>query len=1285
MNEAQNPARGVIPASFIVLFSMTIAGILVKQARLEPIRPVEREAAIDVPQWEDPFLSTQKSYEQWLAAALSERTLPAWEEPGTIADLRQEIERKTAPELGEAAAKSLDIVPVLTASGLSHSSIEVRRRQRVALSTAMVSHRFAPESPNRLSYLAAVLPGTLAGSKALVVPYEWFTRADSRESKLVLWLQGDALSRSQFGYRDAFGFLVNSILPDSLHDPDLPQKRIRVQVIGPASSGELRALAEKGPDRTAEYAKYRRVSSDRNAVLTRIRRLALMLPESDTAPVAQPTPDDGHVPNALDRARTQLRYASEAESVIAQALALYSVEQMKEKVLSYLDSLPPNSVESALETCISELLGDAGSNERSTRSIRALQRVSNLSISTVATPDPIIQFRHCLEDLGITDRDPAWESRVAELLAGKTSVMIAVRNRLGGRQLTNTDRMILLAEGYLDAGWSETYELSRALTDTLDSICASNADFAAERADFQRQLRESLPSLYDTDENWSGRLADLYVASCPGFSGGEVTVAAPLDSGEEGLDEVVTSTSARPAEFIIRLADFEYFSPLATMPDKVLFGETTPPKSTGEHVGVSTFLRVIATDDVVLEALFVELKNRGVDICSETIPLILQGDSVYGRESVNAAITAAGCASSEPRIEQHYYFSRAEGSHDRGGGEKSATTGELLLTGQLPDDPAKTREGNFPAGPHQLDYIARLADQFSQRNIRVIGIIGGDIYDKQLIIQALRQRNSTAVIFTTDADAIYEYPKFFRSNRNLLLASSYGLTVPLRFNRRADDSACEASGAERFPSRDNYQSSFYAAAQAMLVGCEVKPPTGLFEVGNSGMLLISKTDATPGIQTTSEASYHRYLRVVFLLAPMILLAWLSLRGVAMLKPLQDRSFRLTKRVYLWSAIVSVLTLILLGSALLAWNSASREPLYLFEGISSVPTLVMRINAMLLAIFLIAYLFARLRINNAALESYFRLPPYEEPGIRAILRGIRRNQPPWIWKWSVDLYALRHRAARVHNRDWQPPDATDLWIRYRMLGSNSARLLRTLLFAVPVLVLTFYFVFTVQPQPPLTRDPSNAFLIVSSLSVIASILAVVMAGDALKLCTVFVHYLQFDFFHWTTRPQRDSYVHLDDYVADRLCSIEMIMRRTETLRLVIILPAIVLFLQIFARSTLFEGWVWTVPVIVIYVYFIAYVFFRSMRLQQAANAARASILVDLERRKSVLSGEAPEASPIPQEGRGSDKNAGRIEDTIKYIRNIRRGAFQPLLDHPIFQAIAWPSTALGIIALTQALL
>jgi hypothetical protein len=146
------------------------------------------------------------------------------------------------------------------------------------------------------------------------------------------------------------------------------------------------------------------------------------------------------------------------------------------------------------------------------------------------------------------------------------------------------------------------------------------------------------------------------------------------------------------------------------------------------------------------------------------------------------------------------------------------------------------------------------------------------------------------------------------------------------------------------------------------------------------------------------------------------------------------------------------------------------------------------------------------------------------------------------------------------------------------------------------------------------------------------------------------------------------------VADRLCSIEMIMRRTETLRLVIILPAIVLFLQIFARSTLFEGWVWTMPLIVIYVYFISYVFFRSIRLQQAANSARAGILVDLERRKSEIS-------------KGEDSEAGtrQVEDTIKYIRSIRRGAFQPVLDHPIFQAIAWPSTALGIMALIQALL
>jgi hypothetical protein len=431
------------------------------------------------------------------------------------------------------------------------------------------------------------------------------------------------------------------------------------------------------------------------------------------------------------------------------------------------------------------------------------------------------------------------------------------------------------------------------------------------------------------------------------------------------------------------------------------------------------------------------------------------------------------------------------------------------------------------------------------------------------------------------------------------------------------------------------------------------------------MLQISAGDPTFDSHVLGDA-YHRYLRVAFLLLPMILLFGYAQRGVAMLRPLTDDSFKLQKLVYRVTSVVSLATLLVMAWVLFTWDSTAKEPLYLFEGISSVPALVMRLNAMLLAIFLIAYLFARLRINNSALERYFQLPSYAE--------SLRKGRRPWIWKWSVDLFALGQRAARLNDPAWQPPSASALWMEYMRLGSTPARLLRSIAFAVPVIALTFYFVFWVQPQPPLTRDPSNAYLIVTSFSFVASILSVALAGDALKLCTAFVEYLQYDFFHWDKRPNRDSYQGLDEYVSNRLCSIEMIMRRTETLRLVIILPAIVLFLQIFARSTLFEGWVWTNASIMIYVYFIGYVFFRSIRLQQAANAARAGILVDLERRKSVL-----------RKGEGWDKMSVQIEDTIKYIQSIRRGAFQPMFDHPIFQAIAWPSTALGLLALLQALL
>jgi hypothetical protein len=181
---------------------------------------------------------------------------------------------------------------------------------------------------------------------------------------------------------------------------------------------------------------------------------------------------------------------------------------MRQLLLSYLDEAPDPARQEALGRCIDALLRDAGSNERAVRSLRAVQQSSNVAPAAAGRSDPISQFKNCLAALEIKDSDSLWESRVAEFIRDKTSVMIAVRNHHNQSELTETDRMILLAEGT----WTRVernIQLSEEMTQTLAQVCRSADGFAETRAALERQLKSTLPSVVDSDEGWARHLADL--------------------------------------------------------------------------------------------------------------------------------------------------------------------------------------------------------------------------------------------------------------------------------------------------------------------------------------------------------------------------------------------------------------------------------------------------------------------------------------------------------------------------------------------------------------------------------------------------------------------------------------------------------------------------------------------------------------------------------------------------------------------------------------------------------
>lgn len=110
------------------------------------------------------------------------------------------------------------------------------------------------------------------------------------------------------------------------------------------------------------------------------------------------------------------------------------------------------------------------------------------------------------------------------------------------------------------------------------------------------------------------------------------------------------------------------------------------------------------------------------------------------------------------------------------------------INGGSDKDPAKSQPDSKTAerafGQGQYDYLRRLAsdlkeedDELKRNNegsIKAIGVVGGDVFDKLLVLRALKPEFFEAVFFTDDYDALLGLQSELRWTRNLLIASSFG-------------------------------------------------------------------------------------------------------------------------------------------------------------------------------------------------------------------------------------------------------------------------------------------------------------------------------------------------------------------------------------------------------------------------------------------------------------------------------------------------------------------------------
>src|SRR5262245_19557997 len=259
---------------------------------------------------------------------------------------------------------------------------------------------------------------------------------------------------------------------------------------------------------------------------------------------------------------------------------------------------------------------------------------------------------------------------------------------------------------------------------------------------------------------------------------GRVKIIGP--AGSSTLRDMIDE--ARIPEQNWCLANVEFYAATATVSDAELVGSSDTAADVLDRYQNIKLLRTLIPDAALMRALVDELRARGVDPVRagptgrQHVALIAEWDTLYS-QALGQALESTVCAELAPRdaaaekacrerladpqrtwIHRFSYLPGLDGA---------------LATrppGQPADSARKSDTGRFGLEEvreraelgSQFDYLRRLADrmrekesalQASGQGFAAIGVLGSDLYDKLLVLQAVRAQFPRSVFFTTDLDA----------------------------------------------------------------------------------------------------------------------------------------------------------------------------------------------------------------------------------------------------------------------------------------------------------------------------------------------------------------------------------------------------------------------------------------------------------------------------------------------------------------------------------------------------
>ena len=740
----------------------------------------------------------------------------------------------------------------------------------------------------------------------------------------------------------------------------------------------------------------------------------------------------------------------------------------------------------------------------------------------------------------------------------------------------------------------------------------------------------------------------------------------------------------------------------------------------------------VGSDDRLFGALVEELERRQVRLGWDAVILIGEWDSFYGR-ALPIEFRAAACAKvatfPEADLKQIQVpvdiktwcptVPRAIDLQIQRPADYESLTLNVFrysylsgLDGEVPGDDAaraaratKAVAGNQsgdvtrdrPEGTGQLDYVRALVARIYEEGegARAIGILGTDPYDALLIIKALRPAFPHAIFFTVDLDARHLHSSEYKSTRNMVIASPFGLQLEGGLQRDVP------------PFRSSYQTSAYLAAlQAVqFVACgpvgHQPSPTGpcttgyhvdltpddriydagfhprMFEVGRDGAVDVSLVDKE-GIRTvhpprqdlahTDEQGISKQgvgldntaVAVALVVALLIatLIAWSN------------------QRLWLWvlrnprllavTAIIGVAAFAAFvafdGAAALLANHDEGEPFSWTAGVSVWPSEVLRLFAVVLCLVMLGKGLRDLAKNSDAIGADFLFQDES---------GRCRWSPRTFW---TNLQRVYHPAA---TRTATTVDQA--WSWYREAGIPSQRVARTIL----LFLLYFSIMWPLQQwvlneemiHPCRGRLSCGIDWVMALSSACFVVLLNLAVFDAVMLCRRWIGWLSTSTGGWSDQVQEE---YLRDYGLGQahkaefeklkyLAVVDLIAQRTGVVNRLIRYPFIALLIMVAARNDYFDIWNYPLILIVAWSLNIALALMGAFLLYQSASKAKAAMLAGLSRQMVQALGT----------GKDHDVRVKQIQYVIDEVESNEQGAFVPLYQQPVIE-----SSLYGIVALLQ---